>query len=118
MGHGAHTVFSGSIASAATLSGGIDLGRSWAHMALDIPARSNTTLYVQCSPSSSGTYRRIYNAASRAGAETVFQIASATTNAVVPIPAGCRFIKVESNDAIADGMSFNVIVADMASRNG
>ena len=118
MGHGAHAYFASTIASAATRSVQVDLGRSWAHQALDIPARSNTTLYVLCSASDGGTFRRIYNSASRAGAETLFQIASATTNAIVPIPGGCRFIKIESQDAFADGLSFNVIVSDQANRNG
>jgi hypothetical protein len=117
MGHGAFTYFSGSIASAATASSSIDLGRAWSHLTLDIPARSNTTLYVQVSPNN-GTFRRIYNSASRAGAETVFQVASATTNVAVPIPAGCRYLKVESQDAISDGMNFTVSASDLGNRNG
>lgn len=118
MGHGAHTSFIGTIASAGTLSSEIDLGRSWAHQALVIPARSNTTLYIQCSEQTGGTFRRVYNSASRAGSETLFQVLSATTNAIVPIPGGCRFIKVETQDALSDGMNFKIITSDMANRNG
>jgi hypothetical protein len=117
MGHGAFTYFSGSIASAGTLSEAIDLGRSWSVMTLDIPARSNTTLYLQVSPNGS-SFKRIYNAASRAGAETVFQIASATTGVAVPIPPGHRYVKIESQDAISNGMNFTISVSDLGSRNG
>lgn len=117
MGHGVCQYFLGSVASAATVSTSIDLGRSFAHMILNIPARSNTTLYVQVSPDNS-SFKRVYNPASRAGAETQFQVLSATTNAAVPIPGGFRYFKVESQDAISDGMNFTVTVSDLANRNG
>lgn len=117
MGHGACSYFAATMASAGTLTPAVDLGRSWSHMILSIPAKSNTTIYVHVSADNT-TFKRIYNAPSRAGAETVFQIASATTNVAVPIPPGYRYMKLETEDAISNGAVFTVIASDSGNRNG
>lgn len=117
MGHGACTYFAATMASAGTLTPAVDLGRSWSHMILSIPARSNTTLYVHVSADNS-TFRKIYHPASRAGIESIFQIASTTTGIAVPIPPGYRYMKIESEDAISNGSIFTVITSDLGNRNG
>ena len=112
MGHGVHTKYDLTVASGATLTTtAIDLGRAFARMHLDIPARSNTTLYIKASADNT-TFRRVYFTADRAGAEAVFQVLSATTNAIVPCPHGIRYVKLESQDAVTDGLTVKIIAAD------
>lgn len=118
MGHGATRNFPVTFVSGATITTtAIDLGSAWSHMILQIPARSNTTIYVHVSGDNS-TFKKIYNAASRAGVESIFQIASGTTNVALPIPAGYRYMKLETEDAISNGATFNIICSDLGSRNG
>lgn len=112
MGHGAFQRFLATMASAGTLTGQIDLGRSFYSVKIEVPARSNTTLYIQAASDSSGTFRRVFAEGNATTVPVLFQLASATTNVIVPIPGGYRYLKVESQDAINDGAVFRIVCAD------
>ncbi len=115
MAHGANAVYEATIASFATASSALDLGRSWDKVYLLIPAMtSQTALHIQASETSSGTFRRVYHTTvnSATVATNVYTIASAVTNAFVPIPAGHRFMKVEATAIISFSANFKIICSD------
>jgi hypothetical protein len=112
MGFGAYSVFTRALASGTTAyTTGVDLGRAWASIKLDIPARSNTTVYLQSSADNS-TYRRVFAEGNATTVPVLFQLPSATTSVIVPLPGGHRYVKVETQDSVADGATFKFICSD------
>lgn len=108
------TYFTCTMASGATLTNQVDTGGSYSNAFLEIPAMTNSVHFIKASRDSDGTYRRVYHApinSSTVGANA-FAIVSTATNCIVPIPQGLRYVKVESEIAIADGATYRIIVGD------
>ena len=114
MAYGPLAVYSVTMASAGTTTGSLDLQRSWKQMWLEVPTMtSNTELYINAS-SDSSTFRYTYHPMTNSGSPTGnrFLINSAVTGAMVPIPNGLRYLKVESRVAINNGAVFKIICSD------
>lgn len=107
--------FQVSFASAATVTNGVDMGKSFDNYYLDIPSACTFNLNIQGSVDGS-SYKRIYHApADNDSVVTAVEITSATagTNgAIVKLPVGMRYMKVESQTAVADGLTLNFVCVD------
>lgn len=115
MSWGPLTVFIQTMASAGTATTYSDLGRSWKQLYLEIPTMtSNTQLHIKGTSDPSRSFRRIYHPsiASTTIETDVFAIASASTNCLVPIPNGVRYIQVESTATVDNGCVFYIIASD------
>ena len=114
MAHGAVTVFQTTIASAATLSSELDLGRAWNRVYID-PTGANSEVRMQAAATSGGTYRQVYHPPinSSTVGNNIFKIPSATSGGITEIPGGFRFIKIEATAAVTNGNTFNLICSDM-----
>lgn len=112
MSYGPNAVYTLSMASGATLTGAVDLGRAWINNLLVIQSmNSNSQIHLQGSDSLTGTYRRIKHPtinSSTVGTND-YTIHSSASNAIVPIPAGVRFLKVETTATVDNGCIFKVI---------
>lgn len=98
-----------SMASGGTLTSAIDLGFGPTAMNIAIGSVSSTTVYVLSAEKDSGTYRRIYMMGTGSTSGTQFQHATTLSNAVAAIPAGHRFIKIETQAAVSDGTTFHIL---------
>jgi|SRR3990172_1449216 len=115
MGMGAVVAFTKTMASAGTLTGEYDLGRSWENVYLVVPSMtSNSQIHIQASESTGGTYRRLYHPSinSSTVGTNVFAVPSAVTNAHIPIPNGFRYLKVETTATIDSACIFKIICGD------
>lgn len=116
MGHGAYSTFKGTWASGATLSGEVDLARAWAVSYLRVPSMStNTQMHMKVATQTAGTFVRVINPVINSAATQVqlpFTIHSSLTGCAVPIPAGFRYIKIETTDTVQNGDSFDIICSD------
>jgi hypothetical protein len=129
MSHGPYAVFSASVASGATRTGEVFLGRPWKQMYLEVPTfTSQTTLYLVAAAFSGGPYRRIYGITSSTASVQVteFAIASTCTNALLKLDSlksdtaqmtggictAFKYVRVECQNAVADGVTFNLICSD------
>lgn len=104
--------FSVTMASGGTLSSEIDLANGWSKAHLVIPTMaSNSEIRLKASSESGGTFRQVYHPPvnSATVAVNMFKIASGVTNATVEIPAGLRYLKVETTATIDSGLTFKVI---------
>jgi hypothetical protein len=113
MGHGAHTKYRATMASGGTLTSEIDLGRAWGKVYLD-PTGAASEVRLQAAASTGGTFRQVYHPSinsSTVGAN-IFKIPSSVSGGLIELPAGLRFIKVETTAAVADGGSFTLICSD------
>lgn len=109
------TVYQTSVASGATASSAIDLGQDWRTAYLVIQSMtSNSQLHIKASDSLTGTYRRVYQAlqnTNTVAAPASFAVASALTNAIVPIPPGLRFVQIEQTATADSGQTYKIIVS-------
>lgn len=115
MSYGPSAVFTTSVASGATASSAIDLQRSWGSAYLAIQSMiSNSELRLQASDALDGTYRQVYHPAinSATVANNIYKILSSVTSAMVPIPAGLRYLKVEQTATADSGQSYKIICGD------
>jgi hypothetical protein len=117
MGHGVQRVFDATIASFATASSEIDLGRSFQVISVEVPAMtSNTASYIQCADTSGGTFRRM--AVASVGTSTVaandIAIASSATNKIVtiPLPIPARYIRIETSAIVSFTAAYKVVCGD------
>lgn len=99
--------------SGVTLSSALDLTRSFRLASIVVPTMtSGTDLYIQGSDSIGGTYRRIYMI-STASVPAAASIPSTVTQAVVNMPIGCQFVKIELSTAMtATSAQFKVLISD------
>lgn len=107
------TVLTTTVVSNTTFSSAVDLGQNWTSAYLVIKSMvSNSQLNLRAATTLAGTYRRVGYPS--VGTSTVavndWAIPSSTTNAIVPIPRGLRFIKIEQTMTAADGNSFDIVV--------
>lgn len=115
MAHGPNAVYTTTIASGATLSSAVPLGRSYKTAYLEIQSMiSNSQIHIQGANAAGGTYRRVYfplaNSASPVG--NPFAINSALSSAIVPLPNGIQFLKVETTATCDSGATFKIICSD------
>lgn len=103
--------FTISMASGGTLTSALDLQGNWTNVYLQIPPITNTVFAIKASDSATGTFARVKHPAINSSTLTAndYLIASTATNCVVPIPVGLRFVKVETEIAVADGATFKVL---------
>lgn len=106
--------FTATMASAGTLTSEFVLTNGYSAAYLEIPAMtSSSTHYLVAAATTGGTYRRVkqWNVAS-AAVSLDYQILSSTTNSVVPIPAGLKYVKLETQDTINNGAFYKIYCAD------
>lgn len=115
MSYGPLSIYTVALASAATLTPAVVIPRSFKTIYLEFPTFSTgANIFIQGAATTSGTYRRVYNPALNSSTVgiNVFQILSAASNGLVPIPNGLPFIKIETSEAINNGATFNIICSD------
>ena len=99
-----------------TLSSEIDLQRSFSKNYLEVPTMtSGTDIFIQAACESQGDYRRVNHEVPNTSSvqSHTFVIGSATTQKMVPIPSGFRYLKVELSTAMtATAVIFKVICSD------
>ena len=113
MSYGPVKVFTCSIASAATLSGEVDLGHAWFAAYLEIASMtSNSQHFIQAASSRGGTYRRVKLQPVSATVQSVdWSVASSASSCFVPLPAGLQFMKVETTATADSGQSYTIVCA-------
>lgn len=108
--------FAVTFASAATVSSEVDTGKAYSNYYLELPSATTYNLNIQGAYASGGSFKRIYHPPSDNDAVvTAVEITSATagTNgAIVKLPVGMRYMKIESQTAVADGMTCRLICVD------
>lgn len=113
MGHGVATQYQVVIASGATLSAELDLGRAFSVLYLD-PTGAASEVRLQVSRSSGGTYRQVYHPSinsSTVGAN-VLKIPSSVSGGMIPIPGGFRYMKVETTAAVAADVTIYMVAGE------
>lgn len=104
-----------SCASSVTLSSAADLQIAYRRVYLKVPTMtSGTDLCLQGSHDGV-TYCRIYHPSVQSSSvqTPLYQIPSSVTQAIVPIPDGFRYLKVEQISAMtANGAAFVIIASD------
>lgn len=98
-----------SMASGATLTSGIDLGFGPTALNIRIDSPSLTTVYVRSAEKLDGTYQRVFMPGFGSTSGTQFQHATSLSQAVAALPPGHRFIKIETEAAISNGTTFNIL---------
>lgn len=100
--------YSTTITSGATLSAALNLKSAFDFMSVEIPTfASGGTHYVQISTDGT-TYRKAYHMV--AGVATVFQIAPTVSQAVLAIPAGAQYYKIENTTGCTDVVNtYNIV---------
>ena len=114
MSYGPLEPYSITMPSGGTSTASLDIARSWKTIYLEIPSMtSNSELYINGS-TDNVTFRMTYHpqGAVTAPIGVRFLINSAVTNAIVPIPNGVRYIKIESSATINNGCVFKVLCSD------
>lgn len=120
MAHGVHNIYSAPIAANATESAGIDLGRCYDMVWLEVPDMSaacvtaTCNVYMQAS-TDGATYRRIYHpvAATAASGSNVFFLPNSFTSAFIPIPNAFRWVKIEAGNTMTAAAGFRIVCSDM-----
>lgn len=110
----AQTVYSCTIATFTSLSNALDLGQAWDQAYLVIRSMtSNAQHYLRASESLAGTYRRVMypSVGTSTVAANAWAVTSAASSAIVPIPQGLRYIKVETDVVCSFAASYDVIVS-------
>lgn len=109
---GVYQSFDASIASFSSLSNAVDLSMSHGKNFLVIPSMtSNSEVYLRAADSMAGTYRAVYHPPINSSTVAVnrFIVPSAITNAVVEIPNGLRYVKVETSATVSFTAGFQII---------
>ena len=113
MSFGPYAKFTGTIASGATISSEIDLGRTWKSVYLD-PTGASSAVRFQAAASSAGTYRQVYlpQPTTSTVQANIWTVSSAISGGMIQIPPGLRFFKIDTTASVANGLSFTVICSD------
>jgi hypothetical protein len=116
MGHGADAVFAATMASGGTLTAAADLGRAWGRVYLQIPSGTSNTQYYIKGSGDNATFCRVYfdSLNSSTVGTNLYAIHSSLTGAIVPVPPGIQYLKVESTMLVADGATYKFICSDEA----
>lgn len=104
VGHGAGAVFSAGIDSGVTLSSLVDLGHVWESVYLAVPTMtSGTDIFIQAGPNASAVsgYRVMHPTVNTSSAQAfTFVIGSATSQRIIPVPNGFRYMFIELSTAM------------------
>lgn len=102
--------------SALTLSPSVDLGRTWEEVTLEVPSMaSKSDFFVHGSISgTTGTFRRITHPVPNTSSIQAndFDISSAVTARMVPIPSQFQYLQLEASTANVLAITFNIICRD------
>lgn len=117
MAHGVGQVFTATVASGASVSGEVNLGRTFARVYVD-PLSMSTSIHFGAAPvvlGAAGTYRTIkYPVISGLSAPQTVTVGTAVSGSLVEVPlAGLQFIKVYAAGGEADGASCTLICSDL-----
>ena len=116
MSYGPIKTYDLSIASGATSSSEVDLGRAYSKVLLDLPSATTFTLFVQGATASGGNFKRIYHApGDNLSDPDAIEIASSiagANGAIVGIPNYTQYMKLESATAVANGAAYKLICVD------
>lgn len=111
------TVYDGTIASFATSSSEINLGKGWNKVFLEVPAMtSNSTLHIQAANSTGGTFRRVVQKDPASAVASIdWAVQSTCTNRIIACDpaAGLQYVKVESANILSFTAAFKIIVSDI-----
>lgn len=102
------------IASGATLSAEIDLGKAWSKVYLD-PTGAASEVRLQAAAVASaagGTYRQIYYQNVASTSAGILKVGSAVSGGLVEVALGAQFVKVETTAAVANGATLKLICSD------
>jgi hypothetical protein len=105
-------VFDASMADGATLSSGIDLGGIYEDVYLKIPTiASASDIYVHGSADNSTFYRITKPVVANTSTVALndFRVVSTTSQRMVPIPAGFRYMKIELSTLASADIGFEII---------
>lgn len=111
---GANSVFAATMSSGGTLTAEVDLGRVFENVYMLVPSGTTNSAYfikvARTASASGGTYHRCTHPPLNSSTVTTndFVIASGATGRVIPIPNGIRYMKIESEIAIADGATYRI----------
>ncbi len=117
MSHGLNKVYASTMASGGTMSGEVNLGRSYQNVYLMIPsmATASNGMSIYASDASGGTFCQVMHPSvnSATVATNAYLITSAATSVIVPVPVGgLRFLKVNTDATVAHGCVFKFICGD------
>lgn len=113
MGHGACTKFDVTIASGASTSSEIDLGRAWRRVFLD-PTGAGGECRFQAAVAAGGTFRMIQWSAANSGTAGTATVGSALSGSLVEVPlGGLRHVKVFVTGTVANGVTLKLYGSDM-----
>jgi hypothetical protein len=116
MGHGANTVFNVTIASAASTSGEVNLGRGWKRVFVD-PTGAAAEVRFQAAPcvlGAAGTYRWVQWPAANSTTAGTATVGSALSGSIVEAPlGGLQFVKVVCTGTVANGATLKLICTDL-----
>lgn len=104
------TKYAVTMASGATLTAELDLGSYFTNLYLDCTGAASE-IRLQAAAAAGGTYRQVYHPSinSSTVGVNIFKISSAASGGFVPIPAGIRFLKVETTATVSNGLTFTII---------
>jgi hypothetical protein len=115
----ATVVFDATIASFATASSEVNLGKGWPIVKVVVPTMtSNSTWYVQVGDAlsaSGGIYRRVVQHDPASASVSVDkQVLSSVTYRCIPFQeaAGAQYLKVESQNILSFSAGFKIICSD------
>ena len=114
MSIGAHSVFDIVLSSANTFSGFTDLGQAWGSVFLKVPTMtSGSDMFLRAAAASGAAtgagFRLMHPVVNTSSVQVqTFVIASATTNRLVPIPNGLRYLAIECTTAPTSTITFQV----------
>jgi hypothetical protein len=113
MGHGIYVVYNATIASGATLSSEIDLGRSFARVMID-PTGAASEVRFQAAATSGGSYRQVYlpTVNTSTVGSNIWKVSSAISGGMIEAPPGLRYMKIETTAAVANGATLKLICSD------
>jgi hypothetical protein len=117
MAHGLTQYFPVTFTSGSSLSSGLNLGRGFARVRIDI-AGATQSCHFQGAPSvlgEAGSYSLIkYSVLSGMSAPQTATVGTATSGSYVEVPlAGLQFIKVAAPGGVADGATLKLICSDL-----
>jgi hypothetical protein len=116
MSYGPVKKYAVTFASGATVTSEVDLGRAYSQIYLELNSATTFNYNIQAANASGGSFKRIYHPpADNDAVVTAVEITSATAGlngAIVKLPVTAQYMKIESQTAVADGMTLNLICVD------
>lgn len=108
-------VFNLVIASGASTSAEVDLGRAYTKVIYDCTGAAGSSMFF-AAPVAGGTYRQVrYPVASGLSAPQTATVGSANSGSLLEVPtlAGLRFVKVAADATIANGVTLKLYCSDI-----